>query len=335
MAIQYWTNNDVWWFWITIVFILVPSIIVNTTAIVQVFNFWKSIVAVLQLSIVVRYIETIISPYPPVTGRSRQTTSPNRCRIYFLAKLRYIETITESAPQLFLQVYIMLRHWHFPTYTVVSSVLSLLSLAWSITTLQKERKIEEEGDYKLRAAVLFVIRQLFTLASRLSAIVIFAYVFRYYVIILFAAHWLLLAVKMSTMNRGEYSGRKSLLLSSLAACTSLFHSSEIALSTAMEMMMWYILILLENIFMVTLSLTFGTQDILHMDILKPVVISCIVGGSFVSMIFIVKYYWSVIGRYMDLGNVITFSFLAVISSLLLSDRLIVISFVFLNSVDPS
>ncbi len=330
--------------------------------------------AALQLSIVVRYIETIISPYPPVTRRSEttspyafastrsiwrigcetaspyplatgrnettspyppitrrsETESPDRRRIYFLAKLRYLETITESAPQLCLQLYIMLRQWDFPTYTVVSSVLSLLSLAWSITTLEKEKKNKEQEDYNKSAAVCFLIWQLFTLVSRLSAIIIFAYVFRYYVIIFLAAHWLFVSVKMITTRTGEYSGRKSLLLSCLAAYTSLFHSS-----TAMEMIMWYILILLENIAMVTLSLTIVTQDVPHMDILQPVAISCVVGESVLSMIFIVLYYWSVIDRDMDLGDVITFSFLGVISSLLLSDRLIVIGFVFLNSVDPS
>ena len=284
--------------------------------------------AVLQLSIVVRYIETIISPYPPVTGRSRQTTSPNRRRIYFLAKLRYLETITESAPQLFLQVYIMLRHWHFPTYTVVSSALSLLSLAWSITTLEKEKKNKEQEDYNKSAAVFFLIWKLFTLVSRLSAIIIFAYVFRYYVIIFLAAHWLFVSVMMITMHRGEYSGRKSLLLSCLAAYTSLIHSSETAFSTAMEMIMWYILILLENIAMVTLSLTIETQDVPHMDILKPVAISCIVGESALPMMLLVLLFCYV------LGDVITFSFLGVISSLLLSDTLIVISLIFLYSVDP-
>ena len=290
--------------------------------------------AALQLSFVVRYIETIISPYPPVIGRS-ETESPDRRRIFFLAKLRYLETITESAPQLCLQLYIMLRQWDFPTYTVVSSVLSLLSLAWGITTLEKEKKNKEQEDYNKSAAVCFLIWQLFTLVSRLSAIVLFAYVFRYYVIIFLASHWLFVSVKMITMRTGEYSGRKSLLLSCLAAYTSLFHSSETAFSTAMEMIMWYILILLENIAMVTLSLTIVTQDVPHMDILQPVAISCVVGESVLSMIFIVLYYWSVIDRDMDLGDVITFSFLAVISSLLLSNRLIVIGFVFLNSVDPS
>ncbi len=294
-------------------FILVPSIIVNITAIIQLINFWRFIMAVLQLSIVLRYIETIISLYPPVTEESETTspyplstlrsetrspgppvtrrgeaTPPDRRRIYFLAKLRYLETITESAPQLCLQVYIMLRQWDFPTYTVVSSVLSLLSLAWSITTLEKERKIQEEGHCKICAAVMFLFWQLFTLVSRLSAIVLFVYVFRYYVIIFLAAHWLLLSMAMLTIQRRKYDCGKSLLLSCLAAYPSLIHSSETFLPTASrkaEMITGYTLILLEHICIMILSLMFETQDVPHIDIIKPVLISGLVGGSVLSIVF--------------------------------------------------
>ncbi len=331
VASQYWKNNDVSWFGMTTGFILVPSIIVNITMIVHVFNFWRFILAVLQLSIVVRYIETIISPYPPVAGRSettspdspvterRETTSPNaavsiwsettpldssltrwsapdRRRIVFLAALRYLQTITESAPQLCLQVYIMLRQWNFPTYTVVSSVLSLLSLAWSIMTLEKERKIEKEGDYKSSAAVLFLFWQLFTLVSRLSAIVIFAHVFRYYLILFLAPHWLLLSMAILTIERREYNlyCPGSLIVSCLAPYPLLFHSSETVLLTANETITGYILIALENIIMVTLSVTIEMQDVPHIDVLKPVALSCVIGGTFLSIVFIIWYYWSVI-----------------------------------------
>ncbi len=292
VAIQYWKNDDVWWFGMTTGFIAVPSIIVNITAIVQQKIDWRFIVAaVLQLLIVVRYIETIISPYPPVNILS-ETTSSHRCRLYFLALLRYVETITESAPQLCLQVYIMLRQWYFPWYTVVSSVFSLLSLAWSITTLEKERKIDKYEDYK--PAVLFLIWQLLTLVSRLSAIILFAYVFRYYVIIFLVAHWLLLSVAIHIIEEEKCSCGEPLIISCLAAYSSLFHSSETVLRIPTrnrkgEMMIGYILIVLENIIMVTLSLTIEMQDVPHMDILKPVAISCVVGGSFVSVIFMVLY----------------------------------------------
>jgi hypothetical protein len=222
VAIQYWKNNDTWWFGMTVgimTVIIIPSIIVNVTAIVQVMNFLTCIAAVLQLSIVGRYIEAFVSL--------------KHKRIYFLAKLRYLETIMESAPQWCLQVYIMLRQWHFPSYTVVSSVFSLLSLAWSITTLEKERATDEGREFKSCKTVSFLIWQLFTLISRLSAIVLFAYVFRHHVIIFLTVHWLLLAVVILIIQRydGTDSLGKSLFLSCLASYPSLFHSLETVLPT--------------------------------------------------------------------------------------------------------
>ena len=281
VAIQYWKNNDTWWFGMTIGFIGVPSIIVNMISIIKMINAWTCITAVLQLSFLGCYIETL--------------RSPDSKAVYFLAKLRYLETIMESAPQWCLQVYIMLRQWYFPSYTVVSSVLSLASLAWSITTLEKERAIKKENVVESRGikigpieTVLFLIWQLFTLISRLSAIVLFAYVFRYYVIIFLAAHWLLLVVIIFLIQRhGGESFGKSLLLSLLAASPSLFHVSKTVIPTEhpkAEITIGYIFILVENIIMVTLSLTIEKPDVPHMDVLQPVAISCLVGGSVLSAI---------------------------------------------------
>ena len=279
VAIQYWKNNEYWWFGITIGLIVVPSIIVNITAMIQLMNIWRSILAVLQLSIVVRYIEALVSPH--------------RYRIYFLARLRYLETITESAPQWCLQVYIMLRQWSFPSHTVVSSVLSLLSLAWSITTLEIERLLHEEGDYSLCAAAGFLVWQLSTLVSRLSAIVIVAYVFRHYVIIFLAAHWLIVTIAMLIIQLNKFSCGKSFMLSCLASYPSLFHSSETVLPTAnskVEMVVGNISIIIENIACLVVVLAIDIPDVQHMDVLEPVTISCIAAGSVLSVIFLVIYY---------------------------------------------
>ena len=281
VCIQYWNNNESWWFWMTVVLIGVPSLLVKITAIFQLINGWRCTVGFLQLSIVVRYIEEL--------------ASPDSSGYYSLAMLRYLETITESAPQLCLQLYIMLRQGFFPWYTVLSSVSSLLSLAWSITTLEKERA-NEERDFKPLHTTLFLIWQLFTLISRLSAIVLFAYVFRYYVIIFLAAHWLLLAVVILIIQRydGTDSLGKSLFLSCLAGCPSLFHSSETVLPTRnpkVEMLVGYIFVVLENIIMLIVFLTIEMPDIPHMDVLKPVAMACVIGGgTFLSLIFIFIYY---------------------------------------------
>ena len=279
VAYQYWKNNEVWWFGITIGLIVLPSIIVNLTAIIQLMNIWRSILAVLQLSVVVCYIEAFksLDPYD----------------IYFVTKLRYLETIAESAPQWCLQVYIMLRQWSFPSYTVVSTALSLLSLAWSITTVEKQRKSHEEEDYSLRAAFVFLIWQLSTLVSRLSAIVTVAYVFRYYVFVFLAVHWLLVTMVMLVVQLKEFYCGKSFILSCLASYPSLFHSSETVLKTAqskVEMVVGNISIIVENIACLVVVLAIDVPDVQHMDVLEPVAISCIAGGTVLSMIFRIIYY---------------------------------------------
>ena len=116
VAVQYWKNDKPWWFGTTVALICVPSIIVSFTAIFQFMDIWRIITAIVQLSIVARYIEALAEPRTGVGDISHT---------YLLAILRHIETITESAPQLCLQVYIMLRQWSFPSYTVVPSVFSL------------------------------------------------------------------------------------------------------------------------------------------------------------------------------------------------------------------
>ena len=164
LCCMYLTSCQIFMSRLTVGFISVPppSLLVNFTAIIQITNIWTFIAAVLQLSIVTRYIQAVSSENP---------------RTYLLAILRYLDTITESAPQWCLQVYIMLRQWSFPSYTVVSAVFSLLSLAWSITTLEKERLAKEGRRWKLIHGYVLFNWQLSTLISRLFAIALFAYVF--------------------------------------------------------------------------------------------------------------------------------------------------------------
>ena len=137
-------------------------------------NMWTCITAILQLPIVVRYMQEVLSSEP---------------NTFSIAILRYIETITESAPQWCLQVCIMLRQWHFPSYTVVSTILSMLSLTWSITILEKERRTKKHKCFTFIDGFAFFNWQLFKLVSRLSAIVLFAYVLRYYLIIPLGYFW--------------------------------------------------------------------------------------------------------------------------------------------------
>ena len=54
VAIQYWQSHEIWWFRLTLAFIIVPSIIANITAFIQQKNIWSCVAGALQLSIVAR-----------------------------------------------------------------------------------------------------------------------------------------------------------------------------------------------------------------------------------------------------------------------------------------
>ena len=283
VAFQYWKHNEYWWFGLTTGLIVVPSIIVNITAISKLMTETRKSVfdCTLHLSVVIRYMETLVSL--------------DSSDIYFLTKLRYLETITESAPQWCLQVYIMLRQWSFPSYTVVSIVLSFLSLAWSITTLEKERKLHEMKSFNFCAAVLFLIWQLSTLVSRLSAIVIVAYVFRYYVIVFLAVHWWLVTMTMQAIQQEKFNCRESFILSCLVGYPSFFHSLKTVLPTAspnFEMIVSLAYIIAENVGCVLLLfLVHPNSDVQHVDVLKPILILCIAAGTDSSFIFFNFYYY--------------------------------------------
>ena len=266
VAVQHWKNNETWWFRLTVGFITGPSLLVNSIAIIQMMNIWTFIAAVLQLSMIVRYIEAISSENPYT---------------YFLAKVRYLETITESAPQWCLQVYIMLRQWHFPSYTVVSTILSMLSLTWSITILEKERRNKKRKRFNFIDGFTFFNWQLYILVSRLFSIALFAYVFRYNVIIPLAGHWLILVGSIFLIEIYAEGGvGKSLLLSMLAGFPSLIHSAKTVLPVKRDelgMKVGYFLLILTTIAMVVLPLVIEMPDARHMDVLQPIAIASVAG----------------------------------------------------------
>jgi hypothetical protein len=138
-------------------------------------NACTCIFGLLQFSMIPRYIYAIFSD----------------SHDFIIAKLQYMETIGESARQWCIQTYIMLKLWEFPWYTVLSVLISLVSLAWSITTLEREKAKNENQEFGFLNTVLFLMWQLSTLVSRLFAIVICGYTFTIYLCFWFLVHWFL------------------------------------------------------------------------------------------------------------------------------------------------
>ena len=170
-------------------------------------------------------------------------------------------------------------------------------MVWSIKTLEKEKAEPEGDDFGQCKAFIFVIWQMFTLTSRLSAIVIVGYVFRYGVFFL-AGHWLLLVLYYVYFQRPDVDAwfLEIIFLVVLETCPSLFHSISlegILPNKSPKVIYMYIFIVVENIFMVILSVTIAPPDTKRVDVLKPTALGCLVGGTvlpFFSFVYYNKLY---------------------------------------------
>jgi hypothetical protein len=207
VAIDHWREGDVWLWFLTTTLIIVPFLITNIVAVIQnkgkrfyVRQNHRRLIYILSgWGIIVRFKTEFIhwkrmyhdnapcqENYKECSctdcEQYREITEKANKSAYKLALVRYAETATESAPQWCLQVYVMLSKWYIPWYIVLSAVISLLSLAWSVTGLEKARVVKKGHNFTWKAQALYFISQLFILASRLFAITIFMFVDRIYII---------------------------------------------------------------------------------------------------------------------------------------------------------
>ena len=313
VAVLYGLKGEYWWFGLTLFFIIVPLFIVNFLACVQAEEH-EGLFLVCS-SIFVRYVEEFKYwkqthwDNPPCGDNYKKCNCPNceqyRVAItksnksaYNLAWVRYVETLTESTPQWCLQIYIMLRLWDFPWLTVLSTVISLLSLAWSITAHEKARANKNSHNFTLPATVVFFTSQLFSLLSRLFAIAAFAYVFKEHVITALAVHLLMVYVVFWLTDnwRDECGCEVDVLERILNICFNfpfLLHvpdtlterySSQRTVHFAL-----YSLISVENVLFAILAVTIPTPDAKHMSALRPIVLSLVIIGVVLGTMFLIVY----------------------------------------------
>ncbi|XP_069740040.1 XK-related protein 7 isoform X2 [Narcine bancroftii] len=84
--------------------------------------------------------------------------------------LRLLETFLKSAPQLVLQLSIMVQRNHIGSLQGLSTAASLLSLAWMIASYQKILRDSRDDKMPMtyKAAITQILWHLFTIAARKS-----------------------------------------------------------------------------------------------------------------------------------------------------------------------
>ena len=337
VAIQYAKRDEWWWFAFTLAFVMLPVIVTFSVysdeidedsvcdvcgdilahAILSLFivlinyvedfcvwkrKYWDNKLCIDMHSRCMRYSCEYCEEY-----RKRQAESSHD-----LAFARYLETMSESAPQWCLQNYVMLRQWYFPWYTVLSTVFSFLSLAWSITSLEKANKLYRwfyQSYPTTSLNTVFFAWQLCSLLSRLSALVFFAYVFRYQVFVFFGLHIILLTIAMHITQQYydfiPFDTRRLFfrLLMYMATLYCLtFHISGSVIETlkydlkhrGLVSFLYQIVVCFENILLVSLAVWHApagtTHRATHNKHLEIIVLCFVFVGLVLSIIFMALYY---------------------------------------------
>ncbi|CAH8570625.1 unnamed protein product [Schistosoma turkestanicum] len=219
LVYTYYIQEDYYWSIFTMVFMIVPALLMSSFSLAWYFIDYKVQVDPprsyrawtfrllfhgLQLAPLVRAADAI---YYGITSRQpglslRVAAQYTQLMLYEdadCAMLRMIECFTESAPQLLLQLYIILtQSYPAPKFQMtaqfVSCVFSWLSLAWSLTYYQSALRSSriEKGNIRFLGIIFFFFWKAGVLASRLLALAILASVVKgLWFAVALGIHWLL------------------------------------------------------------------------------------------------------------------------------------------------
>ncbi|KAF4099381.1 XK-related protein 6b [Onychostoma macrolepis] len=230
LALDYYVKQDYLWFGLTLFFVLVPSVLVQILSFrwfVQDYTggglgsveglsssrgpgvrggarccrvsvwVWQTLIHILQMGQVWRYIRTM---YLGIQSRRQKE---NQRRFYWammyeyadVNMLRLLETFLESAPQLVLQLCIMIQKNRAETLQCVSAITSLLSLSWVLASYHKllRDSRDDQKSMSYRGALVHLLWRFFTISSRALSFALFASVFHIYFGIFVVLHWCAMA----------------------------------------------------------------------------------------------------------------------------------------------
>ncbi|XP_023812585.1 XK-related protein 7 [Oryzias latipes] len=155
---------------------------------------FQAIIHIFQLAQVWRYVHALY-----LGVQSRWHGDPERRHYYWrmmfetadISMLRLLESFLKSAPQLVLQLSIMIHTSQVLPLQGLSASASLMSLAWMISSYQKVLRDSRDDKVPMtyKAVIVQILWHLFTIAARTLAFALFASVFQLYFGIFIVAHW--------------------------------------------------------------------------------------------------------------------------------------------------
>ncbi|XP_029110637.1 XK-related protein 4-like isoform X1 [Scleropages formosus] len=154
----------------------------------------QSVIHILQLGQIWRYFHTIY-----LGIRSRRSSEHDRWRFYWrmvyeyadVSMLHLLATFLESAPQLVLQLCIIIQTHKLQALQGLTAAASLVSLAWALASYQKALRDSREDKKPISylAVIIQFCWHFFTIAARVITFALFASVFQLYFGVFIVLHW--------------------------------------------------------------------------------------------------------------------------------------------------
>ncbi|XP_016132838.1 XK-related protein 6b [Sinocyclocheilus grahami] len=295
LALDYYVKQDYLWFGLTLFFVLVPSVLVQILSFrwfVQDYTggglgsveglssslgpgvhgrarccrmsvwVWQTLIHILQMGQVWRYIRAM---YLGIQSRRQKE---NQRRFYWammyeyadVNMLRLLETFLESAPQLVLQLCIMIQKNRAETLQCVSAVASLLSLSWVLASYHKllRDSRDDQKSMSYRGALVHLLWRFFTISSRALSFALFASVFHIYFGIFVVLHWC--AMAFWVIHGGTdfcMSKWEEVLFNMVVGVVYVFCWFNVKEGrTRFRMVVYYLLVLVENTILTALWYTY-------------------------------------------------------------------------------
>ncbi|XP_071511142.1 XK-related protein 6-like [Diadema antillarum] len=214
VGVQYFRSDHYLWSIMTFIFVLIPSLVL------QYFSFrwfvsdlekdsdhkkkgwagklvcWCDWLAthVLQLGALKRYWRTL--KFGLQSRKEKKYYRLVICEYLDITMLRLLEAFMESAPQLVLQVYIMVETEELYWLTAACALVSLSSLAWALEGYHKALRdsCTDGNSITYLALALRMAWRLFTITSRVIAMALFAAIYEWWIFVVGGVHWLVITV---------------------------------------------------------------------------------------------------------------------------------------------
>lgn len=230
VACEFYVEQKMVYFWWTVVFIALPSLIVTLfslrwyvldalkkkTPAVCCNKQWilRVSVLVLQMGPILRYIDSFRSAVKSI----RNNAAPNKEHYYRqmryenadVSMLRLFESLMEAAPQLILQMYIFLQNKDIGTqpltnreiWQLVSMFFSLISISCGLAFYQRALRFSLENKVNMTwpATIFRAVWHFFDVSSRILALGLFTSLFPRYTAIICSVHCIIAVRWILTMK---------------------------------------------------------------------------------------------------------------------------------------